>query len=217
MSTSPALPAVGSDRMTRANAHPLSAEVVWPDAARRAAFEHWLASLLTTYRLEPATLRPASADASFRRYLRIDAADRSFVIMDAPPPQEDVRPFVQVAGLIGAAGLHAPQVQACDDTHGFLLLSDLGARPYLAELQAAVASDDTQRIESLMRDAFAALVQWQMRVDANDLPAYDDALLRRELALFPEWCVGRERGIAWTDSQQAQWQSACDILVASAL
>jgi aminoglycoside/choline kinase family phosphotransferase len=203
-------------------------EVTWADPARGLAFERWLATL-EAHRLDAASLRPASADASFRRYLRIDGRgdgrgdaraggpNHSFVVMDAPPPQEDVRPFVHVARLIERAGLHAPQVLACDEAQGFLLLADLGARPYLAELQAAAAGGETQRVEALMRDAFAALVQWQLRVDASTLPPYDDALLRRELALFPEWCVGRERGIAWTDAQRSGWQTSCDRLVASAL
>lgn len=217
MSTSSLPPIDAPADAPTADAHPGAAEVVWPDAARHAAFERWLAPLLAAHRLDAATLRPASADASFRRYLRIDAPDRSFVVMDAPPPQEDVRPFVHVAALIRGAGLHAPQVVACDEAQGFLLLADLGTRPYLAELQQAAAAGDAQRIDRLMRDAFAALVQWQQRVDPASLPPYDDALLRRELALFPEWCVGRERGITWTAAQQAQWQAACDRLVASAL
>ena len=128
MSTSSDLPASGVD---------------WPDAARRAAFERWLAPLVALHRLDRTTLRAASADASFRRYLRIDAGDRgSLIVMDAPPPQEDVRPFVRVARLIEGAGLHAPQVLACDEAQGFVLLTDLGTRPYLAELQACVAQGD---------------------------------------------------------------------------
>ena len=216
MSTSSVPPGAACGPAAHDDPQPGRAAVAWPDPARRLAFERWLASL-AAHRLDPATLRPASADASFRRYLRIDAPDRSLIVMDAPPPQEDVRPFVHVARLIERAGLHAPQVLASDDAQGFLLLTDLGARPYLAELQAAVEANDAGRVEQLMRDAFAALVQWQRRVDATALPPYDDALLRRELALFPEWCVGRERGIAWTDRQLAQWHSACDRLVASAL
>ena len=191
--------------------------VEWADPVRRAAFDAWLATL-APHRLDPASLRPASADASFRRYLRIDAAGGpTRIVMDAPPPQEDVRPFVQVAALIEQAGLNAPRVLAQDPAHGFLLLTDLGTRPYLAELQQAVAAQQAQRADRLLRDAFAALVQWQQHVDASGLSAYDEALLRRELALFPEWCVGREYGIAWTAAQQAQWQAACDLLVASAL
>ena len=213
--SSPSIAATGHE--LRAEAVTGVAEVAWFDAARQAALEHWLASLPAALRLNAGTLRPASADASFRRYLRVDAQDRSLIVMDAPPPQEDVRPFVHVAGLIHAAGLHAPQVIASDATQGFLLLTDLGARPYLAELQRAAEAGDAQCIDALMRDAFSALVQWQQRVDPSSLPPYDDTLLRRELALFPEWCVGRERGVAWSAGQQAQWQSACDRLVASAL
>ena len=94
-----------------------------------ARFESWLATL-QAHRLDPASLRPASADASFRRYLRIAAADGSSrIVMDAPPPQEDVRPFVQIAALIEQAGLNAPRVLAQDVAHGFLLLTDLGTRP----------------------------------------------------------------------------------------
>ncbi|MBP6778377.1 MAG: phosphotransferase [Piscinibacter sp.] len=193
------------------------AAVEWADPARRLAFEAWLASL-PAERLQPASLRPASADASFRRYLRVDTADgASRIVMDAPPPQEDVRPFVQIAQLIGQAGLNAPRVLAQDVAHGFLLLTDLGTEPYLATLQQALAAGDTRRADGLMREAFGALVQWQQRVDARALPVYDDALLRRELALFPDWCVAREYGIEWTAGQQTQWREACDKLVASAL
>ncbi len=190
--------------------------VEWADPARRAAFERWLGTL-AAHGLEPASLRQASADASFRRYLRIDGAGRTWIVMDAPPPQEDVRPFVQVARLIEQAGLNAPRVLAQDVEHGFLLLTDLGSRPYLAALHDAVAANEPQRAGSLMREAFGALVQWQQRVDPAGLPPYDDALLRRELALFPEWCVSREHGITWNAAQQSEWQVVCDLLVASAL
>ncbi len=198
------------------NAVPDAAAVEWAHPARLAAFERWLATL-APHRLDSASLRAASADASFRRYLRIDAVDRSFVVMDAPPPEEDVRPFVHVAHLIELAGLNAPRVLAQDVEHGFLLLTDLGSRPYLAALHVALAEGAPARADALMREAFDALVRWQQQVDPASLPPYDDALLRRELALFPEWCVRRERGIGWTPEQQAQWQSVCDLLVASAL
>jgi aminoglycoside/choline kinase family phosphotransferase len=100
---------------------------------------------------------------------------------------------------------------------GFLLLTDLGSRLYLDELQAAVARRDTKTADSLMRDAITALVQWQSRADASGLPPYDDALLRRELSLFPDWCVAREYAVDWSVDQQRQWQTTCDLLVASAL
>src|SRR5690606_4678346 len=163
--------------------------IVWADAARHAAFDAWLDHAARAHGLQPDTLRPASSDASFRRYFRIDGEAGSCIVMDAPPPQEDVRPFVHVAKLIADAGLNAPRILAVDDAQGFVLLGDLGTRLYLGELQQAVAAGDERTVSTLMRDACAALVQWQQRVDATDLPPYDEALLRREVELFPTWCV----------------------------
>jgi aminoglycoside/choline kinase family phosphotransferase len=109
---------------------------------RRAALERWLGAQL------PAsfTLSPASEDASFRRYFRAALDDgRSFIAMDAPPEKEDCRPFVQVAGLLHDAGVHAPRVEAQDLAQGFLLLTDLGNRTYLQELDPAERSTPLQR------------------------------------------------------------------------
>ena len=137
--------------------------------------------------------------------------------MDAPPPQEDVRPFIDVAALLSGCGLHAPRVLEADAERGFLLLTDLGTRLYLDALNAAVAAGEPQRADALMRDAIAALIRWQACADPSALPPYDDALLRRELALFPDWCVNRECGVTWGADEAAVWQGACDLLVASAL
>jgi hypothetical protein len=192
--------------------------IAWSDAARADAFFAWLGRVGPRHGVVAATLRPASSDASFRRYFRADRSDGgSVVVMDAPPPQEDVRPFVRVAGLIAAAGLHAPRVLEADAAHGFLLLDDLGNELYLQALLAAQASGDAQGADRLMRDAIAALVTWQLKVPAAALPPYDDALLRRELALFPDWCVARECGVTWTAAETATWNAACDQLVAAAL
>ena len=187
--------------------------IVWSDPARGLAFERWLLPLVARHGLDLASLRPASADASFRRYLRLDCEHGSLIIMDAPPPQEDVGPFIAVAGLIFEAGLNAPQVLAADVEQGFLLLSDLGRQLYL---DALLANNGAQA-EALMRDALRALVDWQGHVDAGPLPPYDEALLRRELALFPEWCVGREHGLHWDAKQTGRWNKVCDLLVDSAL
>ena len=191
--------------------------IAWSDPARRQAFEGWLASIAPAHALQPTSLRAASSDASFRRYLRVDGASGSFIVMDAPPPLEDVRPFVHVAGLLHAAGLSAPRVLEQDVPHGFLLLTDLGSHLYLAVLHDAVARDDEAQRNALMRDATRALVRLQTQVDARTLPPYDDALLRRELALFPDWCLTRECGASWSPDEQQQWQDACDLLVRSAL
>ncbi len=189
------------------------AAIAWPDAQRRAAFERWLAAIAARHGLQPHTLRPASADASFRRYLRIDARAGSLIIMDAPPPLEDVRPFVQVARSIRAAGLNAPPVLECDSEQGFVLLGDLGGELYLGALQQA----DAARADALMRDAIGALVHWQLHVPAAELPPYDEALLARELALFPQWCVQREFGLGWGEAESARWHKICRPLIDSAL
>lgn len=195
-------------------AHP---PIAWADPGRAAAFDTWLGRLESPFGLRRDTLRPASADASFRRYFRITAdaigTPASAIIMDAPPPQEDVRPFVRIAELLRAAGLNTPPVLAADETLGFLLLGDLGEQLYLQALQQA----DAARADTLMRDALAALARMQQHVNPATLPPYDEALLRRELALFPEWCVGRHFGITWDDGQRDAWERLCRLLVASAL
>jgi aminoglycoside/choline kinase family phosphotransferase len=192
--------------------------VAWPDPARHAIFDAWLARVAESQRLVPESLRPASSDASFRRYLRVDTLDgASLVVMDAPPPLEDVRPFIHVAGLIERAGLHAPRILAQDVDAGFLLLSDLGSRLYLHALKDASDHGDAAGADRLMRTASRALVQWQTGVATDGLPDYDEAMLRRELALFPEWCVTRHSGVTWNAEEQADWQGACDLLVQSAL
>jgi N-acetylmuramate 1-kinase len=194
---------------------PPAADLVpWADTQRKAAFERWLEPLVAAHGLRPGTLRPASADASFRRYLRLDnESDGNLIVMDAPPPREDVRPFVHVAGLIERAGLHGPAVLAADEAQGFLLLSDLGRTLYLD----AFADASAKQADQLMRDAIAALVQWQRHVPGDALPAYDEAKLRAELQLFPDWCVAREYGVTWTEREQQTWQRITDALTAAAL
>lgn len=192
----------------------------WPSPDRQVAFMHWLAALAPEHDIDLGSLSLASSDASFRRYFRVRRAasasgsgHASFVLMDAPPPQEDVRPFVQVAGLVAQAGLHVPQVLAADVDQGFLLLTDLGQEPYLPALLAA----DRARADALMREAVAALVKFQACVPADSLPPFDEALLARELALFPEWCVQREFGVQWTAKEEATWGRIVRLLIDSAL
>jgi hypothetical protein len=191
--------------------------VAWSDPSRQAAFERWAQAIAAQHGIDWLTLVPASADASFRRYLRVQTATGSLIVMDAPPPQEDTRPFVHVAGLLAEAGLHAPRVREAELEQGFLLLDDLGSELYLAALQAAQQQGDHRRADELMRDAIAALTRLQLGVDARALPPFDEALLRRELDLFPTWCVVREHGLVWGDAERNAWQRVTDALVASAL
>jgi aminoglycoside/choline kinase family phosphotransferase len=144
-------------------------------------------------------IAPASADASFRRYFRITPATpwrghASLIAMDAPPPMEDCRPFVHVARLLAAAGVHAPAVLAEDLGQGFLLITDLGDRMYLDALEPSTAP-------ALYSDAIDALILWQRASRENELPRYDEALLRRELDLFPDWYVAKHLGLALDPDQ----------------
>ena len=191
----------------------MNKQIAWPSAERQAHFERWIHSLSAVHGLQLDTLEPASADASFRRYLRLQAQGSSLIVMDAPPPLEDVRPFVHVAGLIGAAGLNAPRVLQADVEHGFLLLDDLGSQVYLQALQAATPA----QADALMRDALTALVRFQQGVPAAALPPFDEQLLGAELDLFPQWCVQRECGITWSESEQKAWERVRRLLIDSAL
>ncbi len=179
---------------------------------RQQQIQQWLADLWPGRHFE---LLPASADASFRRYFRAVFADNggSHIVMDAPPENEDCRPFIHVATLLREAGLNAPDVLAEDLRRGFLLLSDLGRQTYLD-----VINEDNA--DALIRPAIAALVSWQMASRSGVLPPYDEALLRRELALFPDWYCARHVGFDLA-GEKGKWSGLlADIenkLVASAL
>ncbi|HSO06752.1 MAG TPA: phosphotransferase [Pelomicrobium sp.] len=159
---------------------------------------------------EAAALAPASADASFRRYFRFSAAGQTWIAMDAPPDKEDTEPFVRVAKLMAQAGLHVPAVHARDAARGFLLLSDLGTRTYL---EALAESDPAP----LFADATDALIRWQLATRPGVLPPYDEALLRRELDLFPDWYVGRHLGRELAPAQREALAGIFRLLIDSAL
>jgi aminoglycoside/choline kinase family phosphotransferase len=157
---------------------------------------------------------PASTDASFRRYFRLRAGENSFIVMDAPPAQEDCLPFMRIAGYLEAMQLNAPRIIEANLDDGFLLLSDLGTRQYLDELKA-----DPSLARDLYGDALTALACIQRRGTAYQslLPPYDEALLRFELSLFHDWLCGTHLGITLSDNEERAWQQCCDVLVMNAL
>ncbi|WP_249660890.1 phosphotransferase [Variovorax sp. PCZ-1] len=184
--------------------------VVWADSQREQAFVDWLADTAASHQLQSETLRIASADASFRRYLRIDAADGSpRIIMDAPPDKEDCKPFVKIAGLLQSAGLLAPEVLAWNEPQGFMLLTDLGAQT----MMQGINTQEPQANFGRYMQATDALIQWQLASKPGILPAYDEALLRRELSLFPDWYLAQHRKVTLTTTQQQTMQSAFDLIV----
>ena len=186
--------------------------LAWADPQRKVLFEAWLADLQGAHQLVAASLRLASADASFRRYLRIDsplaAPASSFVIMDAPPDKENCKPFVQVAQLMQQAGLKVPQVLDWNEANGFMLLTDLGAQTMMQVIQPDAAPP-----LPLYLEAVDTLIQWQLASQEGVLPPYDEALLMRELELFPHWYIGEHRQFTLDATQRKTLDSAFAAIV----
>ncbi len=183
--------------------HALTTEsaVSWSDPERQLAFMRWLSSLPPQLGIEAESLRPASADASFRRYFRLDTAQGPRIVMDAPPEREDCAPFVQVAATLRGGGLRVPEVLEGDRGLGFLMLTDLGSTTYLAALRGPPRLDAAQA-NRLYLGALDSLVRLQGLPVQAQVPAYDRALMRRELDLFPDWYVARHCGATLTDRER---------------
>ncbi|MCX7193839.1 MAG: phosphotransferase [Proteobacteria bacterium] len=178
---------------------------------------------------ETFNLTPASADASFRRYFRATFLDRTLIVMDAPPEHEDCRPFLHVGRLFEQAGVHVPHVYAQDLEQGFLLLSDLGNTTYLQALSGRgdVQQQGTHRpppcgethinARQLYGTATDALIKIQLASKEDELPPYDEALLLREMRLFPEWYINTHLNITLTDAQNAKLETVFSRIIANNL
>jgi aminoglycoside/choline kinase family phosphotransferase len=177
---------------------------------RLALISAWLRD---TLHLKVRALEAASSDASFRRYFRVLLADTTYIVMDAPPPQEDVRPYLKVSGLLEPLGVHVPHVHAHEVAQGLLLLEDLGTTQYLTRLQAG---DDP---DALYADALAALAQIQVRgaEASHALAPYGRAELSRELSLMPEWFLARHLGLVPAGADAGVLHAAFEFLIAEAL
>jgi len=179
--------------------------------SRQTELKHWLERIEA---LAGTDMRPASTDASFRRYFRLRSSAKSFIAMDAPPPQEDCLPFVRIAGYLEAMGLNAPRIVEADLERGFLLLTDLGSTQYLERLRAV-----PEEADELYGDAITALVTMQSRGAAYQamLPPYDTDLLEFELSLFHDWLCGTHLDIEFSSGEEEQWRDTCSLLIQNAL
>lgn len=175
---------------------------------REQALTQWLTKQLG---LQDIRVEPASDDASFRRYFRVTLGDGSSrIAMDAPPEREDCEPFLRIAGQLGTIGLHVPRIDAADPQQGFILLEDLGTVHYLDLLNQTTA-------DRLYGDALAALAIIQSVGPREDLPSYDEAMLRQEMTLFPDWLLNRHLGLDLDAPEQAMLSRCFDRLVENAL
>lgn len=198
---------------------PSSALLVWADPVRQASFHLWLEGVASQHGLLTETVRSASADASFRRYFRVDArpgsAAASFIVMDAPPDKEDCRPFVSIDRLLLGGGVHVPEILAWDEAQGFMLLSDLGGSTLLSTLE--VDAPDAPGNRARYAAAIDELLRLQAVPAPESLPPYDDALLQRELDLFPQWYLTQLRGQVLTADQQAMLSKTFALIKAQVL
>ena len=178
--------------------------------ARLALIHEWLSRDLG---MRPDRVEPASADASFRRYFRVFHQDATSIVMDAPPGKEDVRPYLKVTRLLEKLGAHVPHVHQADTDRGLLLLEDLGGTHYLSRFNSG---EDPER---LYGDALAVLAEIQVRGRdaAAELAPYDREALARELALMPEWFIGRHLGLTLSNSESQTITRAFEFLIQAAL
>jgi aminoglycoside/choline kinase family phosphotransferase len=178
---------------------------------RLSLLETWLREEL---RWPLARLAPASADASFRRYFRVwNTAGETRVVMDAPPDKEDLAPYLKVTSLLGDCGVHVPMIEAVDQARGLILLEDLGSTHFLSRLNGGTDADE------LYGPALTALadIQQRGRSGARQLPAYDRAVLEREMALMPEWFCARHLELPRTAATEALLAETFELLVREAL
>lgn len=177
---------------------------------RLALLMNWVTTL-TEFALQITTLRVASADASFRRYFRIDDAHgKSFILMDAPPPEEDVRPFMRIAQLFAEAGVTVPSILASHTEQGFLLLSDLGTVMYSHRLK-----ENHTTAHKLYMDAIDNLIKIQQHIQPTMLAEYDRATQLKELMIFPEWYINKHLGATLTTEQQTNLNQVFEHILAN--
>jgi N-acetylmuramate 1-kinase len=174
------------------------APIEWAQPERQVAFHQWLDAQASAQGVLPTTVRAASADASFRRYFRVDTANGSCIVMDAPPDKENCEPFVRIARLMLDAGLYAPRILAWDEPQGFMLLDDIGSQT----MMDVINRDDPQANHGLYMRAVDALLTLQQSSRPGVLPAYDEALLKRELSLFPDWYLTQHRQLQIDSTQR---------------
>ena len=173
---------------------------------------HWLSK---TIRTKDYQLEPASGDASFRRYFRLKYNDETFIVMDAPPEQENCIPFINIAERLLAANINVPRIIEKDLQQGFLLLSDLGDKRYLDALTEE--SVDGLYVDDLYQAAMLELIRLQSQTEMNGLPVYDEKLLLQEMELFRHWLLQEHIGLDLTVESQTILDEVFKLLVSEAL
>jgi len=171
------------------------------------SLQNWLTEILGTNAFN---LKPASEDASFRTYHRLFLKNKTFIVMDAPPEQENCKVFIKITKKLRACDVNVPIIHNVNIEQGFLLLSDLGNDLYLDKLNKS-------SIYELYSDALSTLVAIQVLVNVGGVDGYDKSLLIREMNLFREWLIEKHLNIKLSDSQVKILTKLFDLLVNNAL
>lgn len=167
--------------------------------------QHWVAQQLRCDAQEIA-LQPASADASFRRYYRIELHGRSLIVMDASAETASCAPFIRIANLLASGGVHVPRIIAAAPEQGWMVLDDLGTQTYLDVLNDGNADE-------LFAAAIDAVIAQQKITCPDDFPQYDRALLQRELELFPDWYLQKHLRIEVDAALRAELDAIFELLI----
>jgi len=173
------------------------------------AIHRWLENELD---MSIESLAPASSDASFRRYFRVFHQQQPYIVMDAPPEKEDIKPFINVASLFSLTRINIPKIFHSNLEQGFLLLEDLGNQCYLDLL-------DTSNAESLYHPALNSLFKLQTKIKPAEcnLPTYDHNLLNKELDIFKEWFLTKKLNLVLDRQQNSLLDKTWTVLIQSAL
>lgn len=184
---------------------------------RESKLQHWAqAQLRDCFKLtdsDPIEWSMVAGDASARQYHRALAKGRSYIVMDAPPAQENIMPFIQVAEQMRKANLPVPAIYASDERQGFMLLQDFGDTPLKALLQAETGQQ--------LFDRVLPLLTGMLECPTTTLPQYSAEKLHNEMQLFVDWYLAIHKNEPISEERTAeqwwQWQQLSKLLVESAL
>lgn len=182
-----------------------------PNTTRSTAIQRWLSRLPESLHLSLESLAPASSDASFRRYFRIQADQRTLIVMDAPPPHENCGPFLDITQRLSEAGVTVPQVIAHDLEQGFMLLTDLGHQTYFDRIQSGLPDSELQ---TLYRQSLQMLIRLQ-NARHGGLATFDAPRLQTELQVFTEWFVETHHKTVLTNKESEQLTRIFELLASA--
>lgn len=155
------------------------------------------------------TIKVASSDASFRRYFRLTDDNKTLILMDSSLEKTSLEPFIKVTNLLHSVNAHAPKIIYQDLEQGFLILEDLGTTNLLDML-------NSDNMKELYKKCIDVIITMQ-NIDPKDLPLYDDAFLKLEMNLMPEWFLEKYLEKELTDKELKIIENTLDLVAKKVL